>query len=736
MKAFYFSIGAIVFAALVLFSEIPRIVVARSQQQQRPPMYVLQVGIGKYLNAPKWTDLRGSINDVMEMRKVLESDRYKIPAANIVTLTDDKATKQGIFNAYQSTLIANAKKYYEATKKRDAVVMFQFSGHGSQVPDVDGDEKDGLDETLVTYDSQDIKGKNFDITDDEIFALTSELKKYTDNIVYIFDSCHSGSGTRAAEDARRLPPRTTVPEPVALPFPATRSGRADDGSDGSVMPPGDDYIVISAAQANQIATQKYCFEECGSDKEPVVFGLLSYYLIDELKNARSDTNYRELMDSVSKKVEAERPSQVPLVEGDERRTVFGSLGSSEDAFVPVLKADAPTVRIRAGAIQGVSVGSVVSFYDRSVTKFDSAEKIATGSVLTATATEATVKIQNPKRALSTADKAVVASPDLGTSRTKVMLDSSAEPSLAKAIRDEFAPKNSIADTRGVDVLSDMQISRQTGRWGVAVLRDKYSKVFPRAQEMQSPPDCGAANADSDVYYIAGQDYVPLFGYCVDASPERSAENARSISSALTHIARYRSIQQIQNRRSRLAGKVIVKPIRLVTNSGSFDGRTNCVDGKFTADKYEPVGTAASGKYSIGTGEVFWFEVTNNSPFDLYVAMLNLQSDGSVKVKFPRNIDEEKDGVLIPKNGGKRIVNSDRCRINADGEFIETGAFRTSRQPETDSFKFLITTSRLKWEDLSYLEMDSLKRNGNASLATINEWIAIDLVFEVGGQVNK
>jgi hypothetical protein len=735
MKVFFLSISIVIFSGLLMYSTTAGSVSAAPQQ--RPPMYVLQVGIGKYLDSPTWADLRGSVNDVMEMRRVLESDRYKIPAANIVTLTDDKATKQGIFSAFQSTLIANAKKYFESTKKRDAVVMFQYSGHGSQAPDVDGDEKDGLDETLVTYDSQDVKGKNFDITDDEIFALTSELKKYTDNIVYIFDSCHSGSGTRTAEDARRLPPRTTVPETISLPFPATRSGRADDGSDGSVMPPGDDYIVISAAQANQIATQKYCFEECGSDKEPVVFGLLSYYLIDGLKNARSDTSYRELMDSVSKKVEAERPSQVPLVEGDERRTVFGSVGSSEDAFVPITVADAPTVRIRAGAIQGVSVGSVVSFYDRAVTKFDSAEKIATGSVQSSTPNEAIVKVQNPKRALTTADKAVVASPDLGTSRTKVMVDSSADPSLSKAIRDEFAPKNNLADTRGVDVLSDVPLNRQTGRWGVAVLRDRYSKVFPRARAMQSPPDCGvSAGSDPDIYYIAGPDYVPLFGYCVDASTERSAENARSISNALTHIARYRSIQQIQNRRSRLAGKVIVKPIRLSTNSGTFDGKTNCVDGKFTADKYEPVTAGASGKYPFGTGEVFWFEVTNNSPFDLYAAMLNLQSDASIKVKFPRNIDEEKDGVLIPKNGGKRIVNSDRCRINADGEFIETGAFRTSRQSETDSFKFLITTSQLKWEDLVFLEMDSLRRNGNASLATINEWIALDLVFQVGDQVKK
>jgi hypothetical protein len=36
-----------------------RIVTAEEQTQQRPPMFVLQIGIGKYLDAPTWTDLRG-----------------------------------------------------------------------------------------------------------------------------------------------------------------------------------------------------------------------------------------------------------------------------------------------------------------------------------------------------------------------------------------------------------------------------------------------------------------------------------------------------------------------------------------------------------------------------------------------------------------------------------------------------------------------------------------------------
>ncbi len=716
---------------------------SNGEQTERPPMFVLQVGIGEYVNARKWAGLRGAVTDVVEMRKLLEGERFRVPTANIVTLIDQQGTKTKIFTAFQEHLIAKAKDHFEKTKRRDAVVLFQYSGHGSQAPDADNDESDRLDETLVTYDSQDIKGKNFDITDDEIFALTAELKKYTDNIVYIIDSCHSGSGTRDAEDARRAPTRTTVPEPVAILPMQTRSGgeKPADKSDDSVLPPGDDYIVISAAQAEQLAMQKYCFEECGSDKEPVVYGLLTYHLIDELRNARSDTSYREVMENVVRKVSAERPTQTPLIEGDQRRAVFGSLGKAEDNFVPILSVEASSIRVRSGAIQGVAVGSIVSIYDKAVKRFDEAEKIATGQVTRVTATESDVRLVGPKRPLTISDKAVIASPDLGSMRLKVLL-AAAEPSsdAAQAINDRLRRSfASTGDPRGVDILADTTVSRQTGRWNVAILKDSFSKVFPKAARAEAAaPKCANAGSNNsterEVYYITGSDFVPLFNFCVEAAGD--AQNvAAELVKGLTHIARYRSVQSVHNKHSRLADKVSVKPIRLRTNTGAFSGSKNCVDGKFVVDRYEPVlPSLRGGRYPFAPGDVFWFEITNNSPYDLFISMLNLRDDGSIKLHFPRNIDGEKDGVVIPKNGGKRIVNSDRCRLNGNGDFIEAGALRVSANAAADAFKFIATVSKIGWDDLSYLEMDPIRargpRNETTSLATNNEWIAVDLTFEI------
>ena len=81
-------------------------------------------------------------------------------------------------------------------------MVVHYSGHGSQVPDLEGDEPDGLDETIVPHDSgradpeTGIGPANRDITDDEIYERLRKLSAKTDAITLIFDSCHSGTISR------------------------------------------------------------------------------------------------------------------------------------------------------------------------------------------------------------------------------------------------------------------------------------------------------------------------------------------------------------------------------------------------------------------------------------------------------------------------------------------------------------------------------------------------------------
>jgi metacaspase-1 len=69
------------------------------------------------------------------------------------------------------------------------IFFLTYSGHGGQVPDLNGDDDwDHFDETWVLYDRQ--------LIDDELYALWGMFAAGV-RIIVLSDSCHSGSVTRA-----------------------------------------------------------------------------------------------------------------------------------------------------------------------------------------------------------------------------------------------------------------------------------------------------------------------------------------------------------------------------------------------------------------------------------------------------------------------------------------------------------------------------------------------------------
>jgi hypothetical protein len=126
--------------------------------------------------------LNGCINDIVNMSEVL-IDTYDYDTKNITQLRDDvndptfMPTRANILTCL-SSLVAQSAYLSE--------LWFHYSGHGSQIRDMNGDETDGLDEVLVPVDFQ----KSGFIVDDEIFSIVKNSKCKT---ILIFDSCHSGS---------------------------------------------------------------------------------------------------------------------------------------------------------------------------------------------------------------------------------------------------------------------------------------------------------------------------------------------------------------------------------------------------------------------------------------------------------------------------------------------------------------------------------------------------------------
>ena len=141
----------------------------------------LLIGVSNYeANLPP---LAGSKNDVMLIRELLVQ-KYGFDRANVQVLIDEQATRAQILSAVRAL---------SERTVADDIVLIHFSGHGSQAPDMNGDEDDGFDETILPHDSR--TPGIADITDDELNALLSGFE--FGSVVVILDSCHSGTGTRS-----------------------------------------------------------------------------------------------------------------------------------------------------------------------------------------------------------------------------------------------------------------------------------------------------------------------------------------------------------------------------------------------------------------------------------------------------------------------------------------------------------------------------------------------------------
>ncbi len=153
----------------------------------------LLIGINKYQILPR---LRGSINDIETMRQILIT-RWGFSEERISMVTDEAATRAGILAALDQLV--------KETGPQD-IVYVHYSGHGSQVQDLNGDEEDdGLDETIVPQDGR--TGEILDITDDELDEIFARLRARSALIV--LDSCHSGTATRSVDIRTRSVPLDT-----------------------------------------------------------------------------------------------------------------------------------------------------------------------------------------------------------------------------------------------------------------------------------------------------------------------------------------------------------------------------------------------------------------------------------------------------------------------------------------------------------------------------------------------
>lgn len=262
----------------------------------------LLIGINRY-KIPG-ADLRGCVNDVKNMQAIL-TQQYGFVGKDISTLVDIAATTKAMQAAVRK-LIRDARK--------GDVLLLHYSGHGSNVPDANGDEADRRDEILCPTDLDWKKP----FLDDWLRKTIDGLRAGV-SLTVIMDCCHSGSNTRILlpPDAPRIP--RYLPNPWDLV--AAESGRKLRGSiQGSlrkstvaarkkkdIVDVAIPELLITGSRDTQTSADAYL----GGTYN----GALTYSLVDVLKSAGGTISYRQLHAQALKQLKQGDFDQVPQLEG-------------------------------------------------------------------------------------------------------------------------------------------------------------------------------------------------------------------------------------------------------------------------------------------------------------------------------------------------------------------------------------------------------------------------------------
>ncbi|KAJ6370268.1 hypothetical protein OIU76_028524 [Salix suchowensis] len=218
--------------------------------------------------------LKGTINDVKSMREFLILN-CGFKEENILVLTDQEIEPELI--PTKKNILVSLEWLVKGCQAGDSLV-FYFSGHGVSQPDFDGDERDGISETICPVD---FMTEGMIVDNDINSAIVWPLKNGV-TLHAIVDACHSGTVLDLEHVYNRQENKWEDNSP---PY-----GNARKHSDGGLA------ISLSACLDNQVAADTTAFTE------KTMNGAMTYLLIKLLKKYQGLT-YGDLLDLMHEDLE-------------------------------------------------------------------------------------------------------------------------------------------------------------------------------------------------------------------------------------------------------------------------------------------------------------------------------------------------------------------------------------------------------------------------------------------------
>jgi hypothetical protein len=648
----------------------------------------LLIGVNEYPNLPDYSQLRGCVNDALDMKHLLET-AFGFPPANISVLKNEQATEKGI-RAAMEKLIADCAE--------GDIVVFHFSGHGSQMT-ARGDKPRGYDESIMPYDSGRMNPTwpkqvaPCDIRDTEINEWLSRLSQKTPYITLIFDSCHSGSITRMVGDTDEEGTRLRWVPPDPLPqgtlSPANLlegRGLTREAGGSGWLPLSDKYVLLAACAAEQGAYE-YDNQKDGLSSRN---GAFTFFLIQEINRARDKgVTYRDIWEKVAIEVNSRFKKQTPLLEGTGNKLLFDVRDFEPMNYLLVTERTGDEVQLAGGAIHGLTTGSRWDIYPAGTRQLKETKEERQGIV----------EITTVKSINAGAQIIEEIFPQAITPPARAVEVLQADPERLMPVRLVTAPdgyeqeveklRQELAQSRLLEVTDSHNSNRTEIK---IVFQDNGA-----AQGVSPSPDNFSAEACWSVQDLSEFLLMPLCPVTAPESVSRIREN-------LETIWRYEKVLKLRNEQSKLKGK-----IDFILLKKGADGN------------WQEVSESEEVVYK--SGELIAFRVINHSDAPVHISVLDLGLSKRIDVLYPPSSASE---AIAVKRSGDAATQAQTGGILSVGEgvgdqielfFPENLTFRTlvnegGAKSDKEFFKLIVTTKR---HDLSFLRQSGIRNKPHTEL---------------------
>lgn len=300
------------------------------------------VGVADYLTLD--ADLKGPANDARLMAETLIA-RGVDPGQITVLTTDPTGLPPGTTSGQPTrAAILSALATAAKTSVRGDTVVFTFSGHGAQAPDLSGDEGGGYDELFLPADAAGWKGAigavENAISDDDLNAWAQATLTDGVKVIGLIDACFSATGFRAV--GGQGVPRVLDETMLGIPDDIT-------SADGPSAPPlTGDFVFLYSSQSDQRS-----FEYPMPDG--TWHGEFTLRLAQTLRDM-TDASWAQVLAATTEAMVQGPARQMPDGEGPLLDApVFGS-GRTTNRF-PVKDG-----KLAAGLLQGLAEGAELALY--------------------------------------------------------------------------------------------------------------------------------------------------------------------------------------------------------------------------------------------------------------------------------------------------------------------------------------------------------------------------------------